>query len=100
MKKKILTILLGFIFMFLLTACELTISENKVNENIGINGIGSLIEIGNDLWYDASTGIVYWWNGNLHNNWAVAPSPYYASNGLPYRYNSNTNTLEEINNLK
>lgn len=97
MNKKILTILLGFIFMFSLTACV----ENKVNENIGINGVDSLIEIGNNLWYDASTGIVYWWNGSLSfSNAATTPSAYYAPNGLPYRYNPNTNTLEEINNLE
>lgn len=27
---------------------------------------------------------------------ATTPSPYYAPNGLPYKYNPSTNTLEEI----
>ncbi len=27
---------------------------------------------------------------------ATTPSPYYAPNGLPYKYNPETNTFEEI----
>lgn len=39
-------------------------------------------------------------DGVIHNGpYAVRhylPTPYYASNGLPYKYNPETNTLEEI----
>ena len=52
------------------------------------------------MWYDSTTRIVYWWNGRLGAGFygAVAPSPYYAPNGLPYKYNPETNTFEEIDN--
>ena len=40
------------------------------------------------MYYDEVTKIVYIQIGTL--------VPYYASNGLPYRYNTETNTLEEI----
>lgn len=48
------------------------------------------------LWYDSSTRIVYFWNGELSNMASTAPSPYYAPNGRPYRYDPTTNTFEEI----
>ena len=59
-------------------------------------GTDALIEIGNDLWYDSTTRIVYWWNGVIHTKSSTAPTPYYAPNGLPYRYNPESNTFEEI----
>lgn len=59
-------------------------------------GSGALIKIGGDLWYDSTTQIVYWWNGVIHTKSSTTPSPYYAPNGLPYRYNPESNTFEEI----
>ena len=60
-------------------------------------GVDSLIEIGNRLYYDSTTRIVYWWNGRMKNyRNDTTPSPYYAPNGLPYKYNPGTNTFEEI----
>lgn len=62
------------------------------------HGEDNMVELGNDLWYDSVTGIVYWWNGNLtRGDSATAPTPYYAPNGLPYRYNPEKQTFEEIN---
>lgn len=57
-----------------------------------------MIEIGNYLYYDSTTRIVYWWNGIIGTagDSAISPSPYYAPNGLPYLYNPETNTFEEI----
>jgi hypothetical protein len=55
-----------------------------------------MVEIGNYLYYDSTTRIVYWWNGAIRANYATTPSPYYAPNGLPYLYNPETNTFEEI----
>ena len=55
-----------------------------------------MVELGNGLYYDSFTGIVYWWNGYLDNDASTTPTPYYAANGLPYRYNVETYTLEEI----
>ncbi len=61
------------------------------------HGEGNMVELGNDLWYDSVTKIVYWWNGNLSmGESATAPTPYYAPNGLPYTYNPETQTFEEI----
>lgn len=60
-------------------------------------GKTNLIEIGDQLWYDTTTRIVYFWNGRLnYADYSVTPSPYYAPNGKPYRYNPKTHTFEEI----
>ena len=60
-------------------------------------GKTNLIEIGGKLWYGTTTRIVYFWNGYLgYTDYSTTPSPYYAPNGKPYRYNPETNTFEEI----
>lgn len=61
-------------------------------------GEAALIEIGGMLYYDKTTRIVYWWNGYRYTNRTTTPSAYYAPNGLPYRYNPESNTFEEIRN--
>ena len=63
--------------------------SNMIGKNV-------LIKIGGGLYYDSATRIVYWWNGVLKGGYSTTPSPYYAPNGLPYRYNPETNTFEEI----
>ena len=99
MKKKLLICLI--ILTFLLVGCRpqpININvENGSELNNAVIGKESLVEIGDKVWYDSTTRIVYWWNGcvGVANN-ATTPSPYYAPNGLPYRYNPETNTLEEI----
>ena len=65
-----------------------------------ILGIDALIKIGNFLYYDSTTRIVYWWNGYRWNNAATTPTPYYSPNGLLYKYIPETNSLEEIKPLK
>ena len=57
-----------------------------------------MVYIGDGLYYDSTTRIVYWWNGWFLNNTATTPSPYYAPNGLPYKYNPETNVFEQIDN--
>lgn len=47
------------------------------------------------LVYDSMTRIVYIHN---YNGYGGAYTSYIAPNGLPYRYNPETNTFEEINN--
>ncbi len=107
MKKVIATILLCLITALLLTGCTESKPVNvNVENNTTINGTAfgrsALLEIGDSLWYDTTTRIVYWWNGFLStrgcycHDYDTTPSPYYASNGLPYRYNPETNTFEEI----
>lgn len=96
MKKKILIALLLVATLSALTGCYQTntnINIGSDNENAVMQvGIGQLKKINKGyLYYDATTNIVYFWNRS-----STAPSPYYAPNGLPYKYNPSTNTLEEI----
>ena len=102
MKKRLLVGLIGCVLAFSLVGCgeKTTINVNVENssELSGTTlGVDSLIEIGNRLYYDSTTRIVYWWNGRMNMNYMdTTPTPYYAPNGLPYRYNPTTNTFEEI----
>lgn len=100
MKKRLLVGLIGCMLAFSLFGC----GETNVNVNVENNkelagttlGKDALISIGDRLWYDSTTRIVYWWNGNMDAACATTPTAYYAPNGLPYRYNPKTNTFEEI----
>lgn len=107
MKKRIIAFVVCLSIFFTFSGC----SDNKsVNVNVekdstisnNVFGKSALIEIGDGLWYDTTTRIVYWWNRRLgETSWEryysdTTPSPYYAPNGLPYRYNPETNTFEEI----
>lgn len=65
--------------------------------NNTILGVDALVEIGDYIYYDSTTGIVYWWNGCYHSDWSTSPTAYYSPNGHLYRYNPQTNTLEEVN---
>lgn len=100
--KKLICVLLACVLIFSLVGCAVKTTTLAVNvegsEKLTNNVLGkdALIEIGNGLWYDSTTGIVYWWNGVFRYNNATTPTPYYAPNGLPYRYNPHTNTFEEI----
>lgn len=86
---------------FGLTGCDdksvIVNVENSELLNGQTFGKSTLIKIGNGLYYDSTTRIVYWWNGYYgYSNYATTPSPYYAPNGFPYRYNPETSTFEEI----
>lgn len=98
--KIILAATLLSSILFITGCSESTVNvnvENSESLNGQTFGKSALIEIGNGLYYDSTTRIVYWWNGfySIANS-ATTPSPYYAPNGLPYKYNSKTNTFEEI----
>ena len=87
------------------TGCESDETAINVKQGSSINSTGkigakNLKEIGGNLYYDVTTGIVYWWNRSIDSGAqsATTPSVYYAQNGLPYKYNPTNNTLEEINN--
>lgn len=86
----------------LLTGCgksePVHVNVSEVSELSGNTfGAGNLIEIGNYLYYDSVTRIVYFWNGYLsHLRADTSPTSYYAPNGKPYRYNPETNTFEQI----
>ncbi len=80
MRKKLLAIVI--IVMMVLTGC----GETKDSKYCS-----SLVETGYDnLYYDTRTGIVYYVTYERM-------SAYYAENGLPYRFNSETGELECIN---
>lgn len=92
------------LLIFGLTGCSeekkeiITINIEETSAiNHNVVGTGALKEIGGRLYYDVTTGVVYFWNGYLGPaECSTTPSPYYAPNGLPYKYNPATNTLEEI----
>ena len=105
MKKKCL--LLGYIITTILSGCGTILTESNVmyedtpledNEEKLLNLSEMFLDIGEidgccnynmNLIYDTTTGIVYIEGRNFFTT-------YYAPNGLPYKYNPETNTLEEI----
>lgn len=72
----------------------------KTNDTVTVKSLGTdnLINIGGYLYYDSTTKIVYFWNGSIGygNQDSTTPSPYFAPNGLPYKYEPETNTFVEI----
>ena len=101
MKKKILVGLIGCMLAFSLVGCGETTTLNVNVENgdklsSNILGKQSFIEIGSGLFYDSATRVVYIVNGIDNTYESKTYCPYYAPNGLPYRYNPETNTFEEI----
>lgn len=102
MKKKLLiTLLITTTLIF--TGCSEWSTEVNINseDESGTKQVGlrQFKKINNSfLYYDINTNIVYLWNGNIgyFSQAATTPSPYYAPNGLPYKYNSAINALEEI----
>lgn len=99
--KRILLITLICIFIFSLVGCSNpeVVQVNVSNtEDLSSNQFGNFIKIGDDLVYDSATNIVYRANYTYMGNNVYIP--YYAPNGLPYKYNPETNTLEEINYVK
>lgn len=97
--RKLLFIICVCAIMLSLMACaadDKTIQSNSDNESRYMLGKSAMIEIGDGLWYDSTTRIVYWWNGCLASGYqsATTPSPYYASNGLPYRFDPENNRFE------
>lgn len=103
MKRNLLILLTALLLSCSLIGCgsETVVAVNVENEeNLHSRTFGktALIEIGNELYYDSTTRIVYWWNGycSYGGQDSTTPSPYYAPNGLPYKYNPETNTFEEI----
>lgn len=77
-------------------------TENgSINEKIEIAGLNSLKCIGDDLYYNIQTKIVYWWNGNFSSDYydsSTMPTAYYGPNGRLCKYDPDTKTLYEIKN--
>lgn len=99
-KSIILLATVGIIFI-LLTGCASSTQMNIRTDNGSVNtspGISRLQKLGSGLYYDQTTGIVYWWNGSLiiGSNVATTPTPYYSEHGKLYRYDPASNTMGEI----
>ena len=98
--NKIKLLILITVFLLSLSSCgSETVSinvnvENAEELNNTVLGKDALIEIGNGLLYDSATRIVYLKIDGVDGYSYF--SAYYAPNGLPYRYNPETNTFEEI----
>ena len=95
MRNKIIALILTVFLVFCLAGCSGTDAGSKdYTKRTG----GRLQTTGmQDLYYDTNTKIVY----ILFNEWAGYSgygymSPYYAPNGMPYVYNVETNSIEEI----
>lgn len=99
MEKKLIATLLSFTIALSLTGCG-AVEPVQVNvsnsESISSHQLGTFTSIGNNLVYDPATRIVY--RQNYTHGCRYVYVPYYAPNGLPYRYDPQTNTFEEINN--
>ena len=99
MKNKLMATLLSCTLALPLFGCgavepvQVNVSNSK---SISSNQFGTFVSIVNNLVYDPATRIVYRRN-NTSDGYRVY-IPYYAPNGLPYRYDPETNTFEEINN--
>ena len=61
-------------------------------------GVDRLQKLGGGLYYDQTTGIVYFWNGafSMASSSATMPTPYYSENGKLYRYDPVSSTMEEV----
>lgn len=96
MNKKMIC-LISCILAFSLGGCgSEPVQVNVSNsENLSSNQFAQFVDIGKDLVYDSATRIVYCEFYTYGGNYGLCP--YYAPNGLPYKYNPQTNTLEEIN---
>lgn len=105
MKKKIIPALIGCMISLSLTGCKkevLNVIEDNLQtvriENVGelyTTQVGSddFVHIIEDLYYDPNTMIVWL---KRKQAYSTVCTPYIASNGLPYKYNPDTNTLVEI----
>lgn len=95
MRNKIIVLILTVVLVFCLAGCGGTFEGSK-NYTTRTNSRLQPTMM-QDLYYDTNTKIVY----ILFNECAGYSgygymSPYYAPNGLPYVYNVETNSLEEI----
>lgn len=100
MSKKLMICLISCILIFSLVGCgEDTVVAVNVEDSNELNntilGTNAFVQISDDLYYDSATRIV--WLKIYENGYGYSYVPYPATNGLPYRYNPETNTLEEIN---
>lgn len=96
MRNKIITLILTvFLVLCLSGCCSGTFEGSKdYTKRTGGKLQPTMMQ---DLYYDTTTKIVYiLFNEGAGNAGYGYMSPYYAPNGMPYVYNVQTNSLEEI----
>lgn len=92
--KKIITIFVAIFLCVSIVACAPSEGPKNYSEHTGmVNVVGR-----KSLYYDPDTKIVYIIFNEATNTYQGYGymSPYYAPNGLPYLYDSNSQTLYEI----
>ena len=95
--KKILITVISLVVLLSFTSCGSAepVKVNVSNESeLKSDSMCNFIEIGGSLVYDEATRIIYIELNTYAGNKVY--TAYYAPNGLPYKYNLETNTLEEI----
>ena len=93
MRNKIIVLILTVVLAFCTVGCTYTGSKGYT-ENTDGRLQPTMMQ---DLYYDTNTKIVYiLFNEGAGNSGYGYMSPYYAPNGMPYVYNVQTNSLEEI----
>lgn len=93
MRNKIIALILTVFLIFCTVGCAYTGSKGYT-ENTGGRLQSTMMQ---DLYYDTNTKIVYiLFNECAGHSGYGYTSPYYAPNGMPYVYNVQTNSLEEI----
>lgn len=95
--KKIVMLIVCVFMTCLVTGCDTGTSYHETFDvSLSNNQNICLQRIKDTIYYDLRTDIVYFWNGYNYYNASTMPSPYYAPNGLPYKWNPVTEKLEEI----
>lgn len=100
--KKIVMLMVCVFTICWLTGCDTEdISHHEtLNVSLSNNQNICLQMIKDTIYYDTRTGIVYFWNGYNYYHAASMPSPYYAPNGLPYKWDPIAEKLEEIERME
>lgn len=95
MRNKIIALILTVFLVFCLAGCSATSAGSK-GYTTRTNGRLQPTMM-QDLYYDTNTKIVYILFNERAGYFGYGyMSPYYAPNGMPYVYNVQTNSLEEI----
>ena len=93
MRNKIIALMLTVVLAFCIVGCTYTGSKGYT-ENTDGRLQPTMMQ---DLYYDTNTKIVYiLFNEGAGFSGYGYMSPYYAPNGMPYVYNVETNSIEEI----
>jgi len=94
--RKLIIILITILLILGLSSCSSTNLNVAIEGEVNPNPTG-FVEICNSpiiLVYDSMTNIIYIENSTYAGGEVY--TPYYAPNGLPYRYNPEKNLFEEI----